>query len=99
MMWAPNEEDFIEFTRPWWYDPNLAFDTRAAVYTVTELPPDGDFDEDGDVDLADFGHMQICTGKAALRTENQNCLPGDFWADDAIDNQDMDGFVGGLTGP
>ena len=58
--------------------------------------PDGDFDNDGDVDLWDFGVFQQCFGQTGL---SPLCAIGDFDADDTIDLDDYGVFQAWLTGP
>lgn len=99
MIVPPGMDESVDFTRPTYPDSYLAYDARAATYTVTLLPADGDFDADGNVDLADFGSFQLCFGQTNLRSENQQCLPGDFVADNGITLSDLPGFVSHLTGP
>ena len=58
----------------------------------------GDFDNDGDVDLGDYGWLQMCfTG------ENQNlatgCEVGDLNDDGAVDHLDASTFPAVTTGP
>ncbi len=57
---------------------------------------DGDFDADGDVDLADFAAFQACFGRAFA----PECLPADLIGlDRQIDLADYVEFAAGLTGP
>ncbi|HRX84061.1 MAG TPA: M12 family metallo-peptidase [Phycisphaerae bacterium] len=57
---------------------------------------DGDFDSDGDVDLADFAALQTCWTAPVLAPA---CEPGDLNGDDALDTVDLDIFTQILGGP
>lgn len=65
------------------------------------MPPlqtDGDFDDDGDVDLADFAPFEICfTGPGGAFAPG--CEPGDFDGDADIDCSDWAQFVLAWTDP
>lgn len=59
----------------------------------------GDYDDDGDVDLADFAGFQVChtgDGQGPVAT---GCDVFDFDADDDVDSADLPPFVSWLTGP
>lgn len=53
----------------------------------------GDADDDGDVDLADFGRLQACTGVALVTTECENL---DMDGDGAVTSADLPAFVAKL---
>jgi hypothetical protein len=58
----------------------------------------GDFDRDGDVDLADFGYLQSClTGSLQVVTDPA-CSPADLDGDRHVDWKDLDLFLGCLSG-
>lgn len=64
----------------------------------------GDFDNDGDLDLYDFGALQSCysapVGNPAYVAPSTECLRHfDFDDDGDIDLTDLDGFVSAYTGP
>lgn len=65
-----------------------------------EPPPDipGDFDDDLDVDLADFGFMQKCLSGPAIPHQSPQCDVADFDGDDDVDGLDVLLFRGCLTG-
>jgi len=68
---------------------------RVWSFTTAVIP--GDFDEDGDVDQADFGRFQRCvsgTGQVA----GPGCSMGDFDGDSDIDQVDFTQFYGCLRG-
>jgi len=57
-----------------------------------------DFDEDGDVDLEDFGHLQGCfTGNHTAQTE-PDCMDACLDADSDVDNDDLTIFKGCMSG-
>jgi len=68
----------------------------AGTQCATHQCPDGDFDQDGDVDLIDFTEFQICFGGATLIPP---CNLGDFDANQMIDLLDYGRFESRLTGP
>jgi len=52
----------------------------------------GDFDRDGDVDLADFAHFRACALGPALPQTNPTCADAKFDADDDVDLDDFGVF-------
>jgi len=56
----------------------------------------GDYAADGDVDLADIGHYQICFGATPV---DHGCQVFDFNADGAIGELDTGPFLDGVSGP
>ena len=77
-------------------DDESATDTDDALLWIA--PGDGDFEPDGDVDLADFAAFQRCFAQSPIPTA---CQPGNMNEDGAIDLADLDLFVGSLdaSGP
>ena len=59
-------------------------------------PYSGDFDEDGDVDLADFAGMQMCFGVSPVVPP---CTSGDLNGDGVISWIDFYWFSALLDGP
>ena len=59
---------------------------------------EGDFDEDGDVDLADYLTMLGCLGEAG-RSAGSRCLEADVDRDGDVDLSDMMRFLSSLTSP
>ena len=69
-------------------------------YPVTGLPlVMGDFDRDGDVDLADFAEVQSCFTGEGPTDVSPCCRVFDFEPDDDVDLDDYAQFHGALTGP
>ncbi len=61
-------------------------------------PVPGDFDGDYDVDLDDYGHMQVClSGTGAPQTDPQ-CHGAHFDGDIDVDDDDLGLFMNCLTG-
>jgi len=58
----------------------------------------GDFDRDGDVDLADFGHFQACLTGPAVEVTDPNCLDADLDGDSHVDQGDCGIFQGCMSG-
>jgi hypothetical protein len=57
-----------------------------------------DYDQDGDVDQEDFGHLQKClTGDGV--TVAANCAACDIDGDQDADDVDVERFMPCLTGP
>ena len=63
---------------------------------ICNLPGDGDFDADGDLDLFDFTGWQQCFGASPVPI---GCAPADMVADDVIDDADFAAFESQFTGP
>ncbi|MFQ5413179.1 MAG: right-handed parallel beta-helix repeat-containing protein [Phycisphaerae bacterium] len=59
----------------------------------------GDFDGDGDLDLADVAALQRCMTAPGDPAIPVRCTPGDFNADAAVDLIDFASFQAALTGP
>ena len=68
---------------------------RRALITALVLP--GDFDNDGDIDQSDFGHLQDCIG--ADVTHIPACEDADLHTDGDVDNLDGDAFRQCMGGP
>lgn len=77
--------------------PDRQFDAYAARYDVQliDLCDDGDADQDGDVDLADFSEFTLCFDVSA--TGPCECL--DMDNDSDVDLDDLALFTTALTGP
>ena len=70
-------------------------DFRVSFFECTPAYGNGDFDEDGDVDLADFVAFQACFSQAG----SGDCAPGNMAGDSTIDLDDYAAFAPVLTGP
>lgn len=63
-----------------------------------------DFDKDGDVDLADFGHIQECMTGGGVEQTDPDCLDarldfdGSYYGDKDVDSADMDILLNCLSG-
>ncbi|MCK4341217.1 MAG: hypothetical protein KAY37_05775 [Phycisphaerae bacterium] len=73
-------------------------DIRLVAFECNPPAGDGDFEPDGDVDLADFVAFQRCFGTTPV---SPPCRPGDLNGDDAIDLEDFTLFAAELdaSGP
>jgi hypothetical protein len=73
---------------------------RYWVYSLLPIipRPRADFDRDGDVDQADFGHLQACLG-GPLDVPVPACATADLNRDGAVDQQDVLVFLGCVSGP
>lgn len=72
--------------------------SNAATLTVSPAGQPGDFDNDGDVDLQDFGVFQSClTGPTGPPTEG--CLGADLDHNNNVDGNDLARFMQCMTGP
>jgi len=70
--------------------------SNAAALTVA-IP--GDLDDDGDIDLADFGAFQVCLTGSGNPQNDPNCEAAKLeGGDDDIDDQDIAKFLGCLSG-
>ena len=68
----------------------------SADHDLFPAPGDGDFDDDGDVDLMDFAAFQRCFACPGMTSE---CRAGDFEPDGDVDPDDYADFVPVFTGP
>lgn len=76
---------------------NGAFpDTRGTVYVAALA--NGDFDSDGDRDLADFAAMQRCFDQS-VDPNADACFVFDALADGFLDENDLPPFIDQFTGP
>ncbi len=62
-------------------------------------PHPADFDGDGDVDLSDFGHLQLCLTGPSVLVIQPFCGNADLDSDDDVDQVGMDRFLPCLMGP
>jgi hypothetical protein len=59
----------------------------------------GDFDRDGDVDMEDFGHLQICYSGPAVAQTDPNCADAKLDSDTDVDVDDATAFLHCLSAP
>jgi len=59
----------------------------------------GDFDYDGDVDQADFGHMQTCFSGSFVPQTNADCHDAMLDYDNDVDDWDFAIFRACFSGP
>ena len=71
--------------------------SNTATLTVMPAGQPGDFDDDTDVDLVDFGHIQQCLGISSPFGDT-GCGPADLNGDSIIDGQDLALFRGCMSG-
>ena len=62
-----------------------------------EMSIPGDFDNDSDVDMTDFAHVQKCMTQPGVNP-GPGCGDADLNADSAIDSLDVNVFAGCLRG-
>ena len=58
-----------------------------------------DFDQDGDVDQADFGRFQACFTGPGVAQDDPACTGAKLDTDDDVDQDDFTLFRGCLSGP
>ena len=84
-------------------DPEATNDpeTIAVTLTISASPfAPADFDQDGDVDLEDFGHLQACLTGTDQGPPGSGCEDADLDKDAGtdVDGSDVDIFLGCLSG-
>ena len=67
-----------------------------ADHAATTAPP-GDFNTDHDIDMADFGHLQVCLSGTGVLCAS-GCEDADFDKDGDVDSQDLVQFRACLSG-
>ena len=75
-------------------NPGLPVDAQGCPLLVT-----GDFDRDGDVDQADFGHFQACLSGEFQTQADPDCQDALLDADDDVDQSDFAIFAACMNGP
>jgi len=73
--------------------------TSSSSATLAVTAPPGDFDDDGDVDQADFGQFQACMSGNTVPQDAPECDKTHFDADSDVDQSDLDFFLQCLGGP
>jgi uncharacterized membrane protein len=80
-------------------NPNGDFEVWVATGLFAGAEPaDGDFDGDGDVDLADYQRFNTCLTGPAEMIEGAECEPGDADGDGDVDLSDFKLFQQSFTG-
>jgi len=64
---------------------------------ATVIP--GDFDQDGDVDLEDFGRFQLCLSGLNVPQTDPACAKARLDGDADVDQSDVDRFIACMSGP
>jgi hypothetical protein len=78
-------------------DPAATNSPQSVDVTLTVKLP-GDFDNDGDVDHADFGHIQLCLSGDTVPQPLAACREAKFDGDSDVDDEDVALFVGCMSG-
>ncbi|MEP0844048.1 MAG: cellulase family glycosylhydrolase [Phycisphaerae bacterium] len=65
--------------------------------TITGMP--GDMDDDGDIDMEDFGLFQTCLTGRGLEQPAPECQRAKYDQDEDVDQGDVAKFIGCLSGP
>jgi hypothetical protein len=68
-------------------------------FRTADCPVKGDFDHDGDVDQADFGHLQTCFSGTFIPQNGPACQDALLDGDNDVDLGDFDLFMSCVTGP
>ena len=66
---------------------------------LASAPCPGDFDMDGDVDQADFGHLQACLSGEDVAVTDPACFAARLDTGDDADQHDVQIFMGCMSGP
>jgi hypothetical protein len=67
-------------------------------FATSLCPVKGDFDHDGDVDQADFGHLQLCFSGSFVPQTEPACQDAELDGDDDVDQADLSIFMICATG-
>ena len=88
--------DAVDFGNP---DQPALYEKSAEIDAVADVAPDpfGDFEDDGDIDLADAAGLQRCFATGDL--SGSPCERMDQQPDDFIDLVDAAAFLDRLSGP
>lgn len=77
---------------------NRAFAQRVITWLAGPPIHPADFDEDGDVDLDDFGFMQGCVSGSGVSPGDPACQDANLDGDTDVDDEDVLAFRGCLSG-
>jgi hypothetical protein len=72
--------------------------SNQATLTVGATVVPGDFDADGDIDLADFAVLQDCLTGSNVAVTDPACVRADLTVDGFVDQADVSRFVGCMSG-
>lgn len=93
-----------QYTLPGTYTVSLSVtgpegsDTGVKTDYIVVAPVGADFDNDGDVDMRDFGHLQACMSGAGIEQTDPTCDDADLDGDGDVDQDDYARFMGCLSG-
>lgn len=69
------------------------------IWSFTTKQLRADFDQDGDVDMTDFAHLQICLTGPGVPQNDPECQDAKLDGDEDVDENDVNIFYGCLSGP
>ena len=72
-------------------------DTAKAILPPAHAP--ADFDDDGDVDQSDYGHLQACFSGQGIAQPDAGCADAKLDADSDVDKDDVQIFLDCMSGP
>jgi hypothetical protein len=78
---------------------NASGRTPGDLWTFTTKPLKADFNFDGDVDLEDFAHLQLCFSGVDVPQTEPECLDAHLDGDTDVDSADAGLLQGCLSGP
>ncbi len=92
--------DLVDNTTYYWRvdEVNSLGRTGGEVWSFTTKRLKPDFDNDGDVDMTDFGHLQLCLSGADVPQTRPECQDAKLDNDDDVDDADASLLEGCLTG-
>jgi lysophospholipase L1-like esterase len=77
---------------------NFANALALAIQFQSRMSQRCDFDRDGDVDQADFGHLQSCLSGTGVAQDDYDCRNGRLDDDNDVDEVDLTAFLGCMGG-
>lgn len=92
------------YTRPGFYAVTLTAsnvsdsDSETKIDYIEVLAVGPDFDEDGDVDQEDFGHLQTCFSGTGIAQDDPGCEDARLDNDDDVDQDDFGILQGCISG-